>query len=235
MKGKGFTLVEVLVALFILVVVLAVGLRYFAQNAELARETQAKSELQDRVRMVMQVVNGDLQMAGARYWSRGTQNRAFELPLGLILQGEDGGPKDTLSLYYVTSLREPDSACRRVDYDFQGDTLRRSDVNATQSGSSECQRPNPSFQPLAEGILALDIVYRCSDGQERDTPDCGTDAYTRSAVVEVVGYSQSPMRSPGPQTLTTPSGGKVACPTGRRCYALRQEVLLPNLKPLPQE
>lgn len=234
MRGRGFTLIEVLVALFLLVVILAVAVRYFTQSAELARETQARSELQDRVRMVMQVVSGDLQMAGARYWNRETQNLGFALPLGLILTGEDHGPKDTLTLYYVTSLREPGSACRRVDYDFQGDTLRRSDVNATQSGSSECQTPNPSFQPLAEGILALDIVYRCSDGQERNDPNCNTQAYPRSAVVEVVGYSLSPMRAQGPRTLTTVSGQEVPCPPERGCYALRQEVLLPNLKPLPQ-
>lgn len=78
---KGFTLVEVLVAMAILVVVLALGVRYFASTGELARNTQARNELQDRVRMVMQLVTADLQMAGARYWNSGSQNRAFSLPL----------------------------------------------------------------------------------------------------------------------------------------------------------
>ncbi|GGM91118.1 hypothetical protein GCM10007092_00020 [Thermus composti] len=234
MTRRGFTLLEILVAMAILITVLAVTTRYFISTAELGRESQAKSELQDRVRMVMQVVAGDLQMAGARYWNRGSQNRAFALPLGQVLQGTDGGAKDTLSLYYVTSLRSLEEACRRVDYDFQGDTLRRSDVNATPTSGSDCTLPTPSFQPLADGLLALDIVYRCSDGTERNDPGCGTGAYPRSAIVEVVAYSLKPVRGAGPASLTTVSGQTVTCPPGRACYALRQEVLLPNLKPLPE-
>ncbi|MDW8358725.1 PilW family protein [Thermus sp.] len=234
MKRKGLTLVEVLVAAAILVVLLGVAVRYFASTAELGRNTQAKSELQDRVRMVMQVATGDLQMAGARYWNAGTANRAFTLPLGKVLLGTDGGAKDTLSLYYVTSLRGQNEACRRVGYDFQGDTLRRSDVNATPTTGNDCTEPASSPQPLAEGILALDIQYVCSDDTAKNTPDCGAAAYPRSAIVEVVGYTLSPVQGPGPATLTTHTGQSVSCPQGRACYALRQEVLMPNLKPLPQ-
>ncbi|AAS81200.1 PilW family protein [Thermus thermophilus] len=229
---RGFTLVEVLVAMAILVVVLAVGVRYFASTSELARNTQARSELQDRVRMVMQVVTADLQMAGARYWNSGNQNQAFSLPLP-PLSGSNMGPKDTLTLYYVTSLRDLASACRRVDYGFEGDTLRRSDVNATPSSGSDCTTPPPNSQPLAEGMLALDIQYQCSDGSRKDTPDCGTDAYPRSAKVTVAGYSLTSVTNPGPASLTTVTGKTLACPQGRACYALTQEVLMPNLKPLP--
>lgn len=234
MRQKGFTLVETLVALAILVVLLGLAVRYFTNNAELARETQARSELQDRVRMVMQVVSGDLQMAGATYWNRNAQNIGFSLPSGRILEGTNNGPKDSLKISYVTSLRDLDQACRRVEYAFQDDTLLRSDVNATPDNGSECEPSAASFQPLADSILALDIQYVCSNGENRNTPDCGPDAYPRSAIVEVVGYSLSPMKAAGPQSITTVSGETVTCPAGRGCYALRQEVLLPNLKPLPE-
>jgi prepilin-type N-terminal cleavage/methylation domain-containing protein len=229
---RGFTLMEVLVAMVILVVVLAVGVRYFASTGEMARNTQARSELQDRVRMIMQVVTADLQMAGAHYWNSGSQNRAYGLPLP-PLSGSNGGARDTLTLYYVTSLRAPASACRRVDYGFDRDTLRRSDVNAIPSSGSECTTPDPSPQPLAEGILALDIQYQCSDATVRNTPDCGANAYPRSARVTVAGYSLSPVTNPGPASLTTVTGQTLTCPRGRACYALTQEVLMPNLKPLP--
>lgn len=232
-RSSGFSLVELLVALGLLAALLALALRYFTSTAELARETQARSELQDRVRMVMQVVSGDLQMAGARYWNNGTQNRAFVLPVGKVLEGTDNGAKDTLSLYYVTSLRAQDQACRRIAYDFANDTLRRSDVNATPASGNDCTEPQASFQPLADGILALDLRYLCSDGTQKDTPDCGASAYPRSTLVGVVAYSLTPVRSPGPSTLTTVSGQSVSCPRGRSCYTLRQEVLMPNLKPLP--
>lgn len=233
-KPKGFTLVEVLVAMALLVILLGIAVRYFASTSGLARETQARSELQDRVRMVVQLVTGDLQMAGARYWNAGSTNRAFTLPLGKVLEGSNGQAKDTLSLYYVTSLRDESQACRRVSYDFEGDTLQRSDVNATPSTGNDCTEPSPSFQPLAEGILALDIRYLCSDGTAQDTPACGDTAYPRSAIVEVVGYSLTPVQNPGPATLTTHTGQRVTCPSQRACYTLRQEVLMPNLKPLPQ-
>lgn len=234
MKRLGLTLIEVLVAMAILIALLGIAVRYFDNTAELARETQTRSELQDRVRMVMQVVTGDLQMAGARYWNAETSNVAFVLPVGEVLTGSNGGAKDAFKVYYVTSLRGVGQACRRVDYDFEGDTLRRSDVNATPTTGSECNQPEPSFQPLAEGILALDIRYFCSDGAQKDTPVCDSDAYPRSAVVEVVGYSLNLVASPGPTNLSTFTGQALTCPRGKACYTLRQEVLMPNLKPLPQ-
>jgi prepilin-type N-terminal cleavage/methylation domain-containing protein len=226
---KGFTLVELLIAAAILVTVLAVALRYFVATAEAGRLTQAKGELQDRVRMVMQVVSGDLQLAGAKYWTQGSTSVGFTLVNAL--QGTDGGVKDTLTVRYVTSLRARDSACRQVDYTFQGDTLRRSDISITPSSGTECQLGDPSPQPLAEGILALDIQYLCSDGTTGNTPDCGPDAYPRSAKLTVAGYSLTPVNGGG-GTLTTVTDQTLACPAGRLCYAMTQEVLLPNLKPL---
>jgi prepilin-type N-terminal cleavage/methylation domain-containing protein len=226
---KGFTLVELLIAAAILVTVLAVALRYFVATAEAGRLTQAKGELQDRVRMVMQVVSGDLQLAGAKYWTQGSTSVGFTLVNAL--QGTDGGAKDTLTVRYVTSLRARDSACRQVDYTFQGDTLRRSDISITPSSGTECQLGDPSPQPLAEGILALDIQYLCSDGTTGNTPDCGPDAYPRSAKLTVAGYSLTPVNGGG-GTLTTVTDQTLACPAGRLCYAMTQEVLLPNLKPL---
>ncbi|MGQ9692359.1 MAG: PilW family protein [Thermaceae bacterium] len=223
MRREGVALLELLIALAILGVVLGVAFRYFQATLETGRLTQAKSELQDRVRMTMQVVTGDLQMAGAR----GTQSVAFTL-VG-ALEGEDGGVKDRFTARYVTGLRSLEAACRRVDYDFQGDTLRRSDVNITQG--KECQEGTPSFQPLAEGILALDIQYLCSDGSARNTPDCGPDAYPRSARITVAGYSLDRVQgNPGP--ITTASGETLSCPEGRICYGMTQEVLMPNLKPV---
>jgi len=238
-KEKGFTLLELLVAMALLLSVLGVAFTYFQATLDSTRRAQAKSELQDRVRMVMQVVAGDLQMAGARYWTQGATSLGFTL-VG-ALSGTDGGVKDTLTVRYVTSLRDQNSACRRVDYGFNGDTLMRSDVNITPSSGTDCQEGDPSLQPLAEGILALDLQYLCSNGVAQNTPDCGPSAYPRSARVSVAGYSLSVFASrsndrvrsgSNSQTLTTVTGQTLACPAGRICYALTQEVLMPNLKPV---
>lgn len=49
----------------------------------------------------------------------------------------------------------------------------------------------------------------------------------------MAGYSLTSVTNPGPASLTTVTGKTLACPQGRACYALTQEVLMPNLKPLP--
>lgn len=229
MRGKGFTLIELLLAMAILILVLIMALLYFRATARSGALAQAKGELQDRVRYVMQVVTGDLQMSGARYWTQGGISLGFTL-VGTLL-GQDGGAKDTLTVRYVTSLREQASACRRVDYGFNGDTLLRSDVNITPPSGTDCLEGSPSFAPLAEGILALDIQYLCSDGRALNTPDCGVGAYPRSAQVTVAAYSLTPVGA-SPMTLTTVTGQSLACPAGRLCYAMTQEVLMPNLKPV---
>lgn len=226
---KGFTLVELLLAAALLATILAVATRYFVATSEAGRLTQTKSELQDRVRMVMQVVSGDLQQAGARYWTQGTTSVGFTL-VG-VLQGVNGGTKDTLTVRYITSLRALNSACRRVDYDFQGDTLRRSDVDISPLSGSDCLEGRPAPQPLAEGIMALDIRYLCSDGTYKNTPDCGTNAYPRSVRLTVAGYSLNPVKGGG-GSLTTASEQTLVCPAQRLCYAMTQEVLMPNLKPV---
>ncbi len=230
MKEKGFTLLELLVAMALLLSVLGVAFTYFQATLDSTRRTQAKSELQDRVRMVMQVVAGDLQMSGARYWTQGTTSLGFTL-VG-ALSGTDRGAKDTLTVRYVTSLRDKSSACRRVDYGFDRDTLLRSDVNITPPSGTDCLESTPSPQPLAEGILALDLQYLCSNGVAQNTPDCGSSAYPRSARVSVAGYSLDQVRGVPSQSLTTVTGQTLTCPAGRICYALTQEVLMPNLKPV---
>ncbi len=227
---RGLTLVELLLALALLGVVLLVSLRYFIISGETARLTQARNELQDRIRVGMQLVTGDLQLAGARYWTQGTGALGFTL--GQVLVGENRGVQDTLTVRYVTSLRAQDSACRRVDYRMEGETLERSDVNITPSAGTDCLEGTPSFGPLADAILALDIRYICSDGSLRDDPNCPTGTYPRSARVTLGGRTLTrvgPGVRPG---FTTVSGQEVACPEGHLCFALTQEVLLPNLKPL---
>lgn len=229
MREKGFSLIELLLAMAILILVLSVALLYFRATSRSTALAQAKGELQDRVRYVMQVVTGDLGMSGARYWTKGETSLGFTL-VGAI-GGQDGGAKDTLTVRYVTSLREMASACRRVDYGFNGDTLMRSDVNITPSSGTDCLEGSPSFAPFAEGILALDIQYLCSDGRALNTPDCGVEAYPRSARVTVAAYGLTPVGAP-PMTLETVTGLRLACPAERLCYAMTQEVLMPNLKPV---
>lgn len=231
MKRKGFTLIELLAAMAIFAVVLGIVGNYLAEQNTLTRTNQARSELQDRIRIVMQVVTQDLQMAGASRYSDASGNINTSVSLASCtytqcLIAADGGVKDSFQVQYLTSLQDASNACRRVIFDFSGNTLRRSDV--------ACSSPaNP--QPLADDLLALDIVYLCSNGSRLngypDETRCPTGAaYPRSALVSVVGQSRAPVAGVPSSSYPTSSGQTVACPAGFLCYAMSQEVRMPSLK-----
>ena len=231
MKRGGFTLVELLAAMAIFAVVLGIVGNYFAQQNSLARANQARSELQDRVRIVMQIVTQDLQMAGASRYSDASGNINTSVSLASCtytqcLVAADGGLRDSFQVQYLTSLQDVSNACRRVSFDFSGNTLRRSDVT--------CSSPADP-QPLADNLLALDIVYLCSNGnrlgQYPDETNCPSGAaYPRSALVSVVGQSRSRVAGTPPNSYPTSSGRTVDCPAGFLCYAMSQEVRMPSLK-----
>lgn len=227
MRKSAFTLIELLVAMAILGVVMGLAVQYFVRQNQLTRQVQAKSEVQDKVRTVMQLITQDLQLAGASQYvdSTGATSNRLSCPTG-CLNGSSSGLQDSLELSYVTSLRGASEACRRVSYSFSGSTLQR--VEAT------CGSALPAPIELASGILALDIQYICSNGNRLDNyPDtsrCDPKyAYPRSARVSVVGRSDAPYPSTSSSSYRTLTG-EVTCPTGFVCYGMEQEVLLPNFK-----
>lgn len=228
MRKQAFTIIEMLVAMAILGIVIGLVAQYFVRQNELTRQAQAKSEVQDKVRTVMQLITQDLQLAGASQYvdSSGTTSNLLSCPGGGCLSGSSSGLKDSLELSYVTSLRPAGEACRRVSYTFSGNTLQR--VEAT------CGSALPDPVELASNILALDIQYVCSNGNRLDnypdTTNCDPKyAYPRSARVSVVGRSDAPYPGTSTGTYTTLTG-TLTCPTGFVCYAMEQEVLLPNFK-----
>lgn len=233
MRSRGFTLAEILVAIALLTAIFAVALRYFVLQAEQTRRIQARNEVQERVRMVMEIVSQDLLLAGNQYFINSESEKiGLSLP---YLSATDGQYKDTFTVKYVTSLRQKDSACRVVSYSFSGNTLQRRDVT--------CDKENDSTigaQPLAEQILVLDITYVCSSFEEvtlngqkivrpvtatSGAPPCPTGSYPRSARVRVLGRSLT--KVPG---STFPDPALANDCKDYLCFALEQEVLLPNLK-----
>ena len=219
MRRHAFTLIEMLVAMAILGVVMGLVAQYLVRQNELTRQAQAKSEVQDKVRTVMQLITQDLQLAGASQYvsSSGATSNLLSCPGTGCLSGNSSDVKDSLDLSYVTSLRTAGEACRRVSYTFSG------------SGS-----PLPTPVELASNILAVDIQYVCSNGNKLnnypDTSNCDPKyAYPRSARVSVVGRSDASYPSTTSSTYKTLTG-EVTCPSGFVCYAMEQEVLLPNFK-----
>ncbi len=227
MRRAGFTLVELLIAMGILAGILTLVAVYFGDQRDLTQRTQSRSEVQDRVRMVMQMVTQDLQMVGSRGFLDSSGNLVTTVSSGCsgvnCLTSTNAGVQDGFSAQYVTNLRSSSAqACRTVTYAFSGNTLQRSDVPCGSEAA---------LVDLAPDILALDIQYQCSDNTTADSSSgCPVGSYPRSARVTVVGQSPTTISNIAASSHTTASGSTVNCSAGRICLALTQEILMPNLK-----
>jgi prepilin-type N-terminal cleavage/methylation domain-containing protein len=229
-RQSGFTIIEMLVAGAVFAVVMGMVGMFFSSNTQLQRRTQARSELQDRVRTVMQLLTQDLQLVGAGQYISGSSVQKVSgwnrCDVTVCIDGTNDSTtnRDTVSGRYVTSLLAFADACRKFSYSFSGTTLRRSDVKCNAAGSSD--------QDLADNILALDIKYECSTGTGYDVASgCPRNSgqFLRSVKVTVVGQSDTVY---GQDTTPYPlaNGGSVNCSSNYLCFGMTQEVLLPNLK-----
>ena len=240
---KGFTLLEVLVAAVILAILGSIVARTLVDQADLGRRVQARNEVQDKGRMVMELVKQDLFLAGSnRYVVLANSGNSVYATIAITdwadcsstnpcLSADStntNSVQDSFSVRYITSLRDRDQACRKVRYAFSDSTLQRSDVVCNG---------NDSLQPLADQVLALNLRFECSDGASEDagSPPCSGNRYPRAALVTVVVASSD--RAPGNPSdavsfaiQTGNSTQTVTCPPGRICYALTERVELPSLK-----
>jgi prepilin-type N-terminal cleavage/methylation domain-containing protein len=246
-RRRGFTVVELLVAMTVLVVVLGVGSVFFARQAQLQRAVQARNDVQDRLRVAMQLVTQDLSLAGAplRLLADGTidrdapQHDCFEFSeefgfsvyscVGLVSADDT---RSSIQVRYMTSQFESARSCRDVEYTLRSDddglTLLRSDVDCGEA---------PQPVPLASNLLGFKAVVLCSSGVRFDAlpdDDCkAPSSYVRSAIVSIGGFSTIPTgTAPAAIEFVSTGGtpGTEACPDGRVCYAMTQEILMPNLK-----
>lgn len=239
MRRNGFTIIETLISMGILTIVLAVGVSYFSQQTQLSRQTQAHSEVQDKVRSVMQVITNDLQLVGSSRYvdANGTTSTLLNCsPASYCLNGANGqvGYKDSVRLRYTTSLRDSANACRRIDYGFSNDDFRRSDLACSATDTDATTSLASSSNTLANNILAVNLRYKCSNGEEiwnyPDNTNCPSgSSYPRSAIVIVLGRSTMPVQGISSKQYAV-SSWTVTCPANYSCFSLTQQVLLPNMK-----
>jgi prepilin-type N-terminal cleavage/methylation domain-containing protein len=200
MGGKrlsGFSLVELLVVVAILGIVLTLLTAFFVQQTRVSRQTQARNEVETKVRTVAELIVQDLQVAGSNViFNAGT---ATDVPLGCSANAIDPcvrtvGANRPLTLFYATSLR-PAAPCRRVDYRLTAaQTLQR-----VEQGNTSCLGlDNPSdaafnINPLATNILGVDIAYSCADESlESDPATCyANGSFPRQAIVTISGRADS--------------------------------------------
>ena len=203
-RTMGVTVVELLIVMAIMGIIMGVLVAYFVQQTRLTSQTQARNEVEVKVRTVAEVMTQDLLMSGSRIISTNTGVRSVSLSDYCTLTAIDDDPcvrVDSGSLFttfYATSLRgEPypaeidgvtvivDPACRRVVYRLDNDgTFRRSDV--------ACIRNN-SFQPFATNITEASVTFECASGVVVNDPlDCYVaSSFPIQATITVVGRSDN--------------------------------------------
>lgn len=252
-KHRGLTIVELLVAGAVLVVVLGAAGVFFALQVQLQRDVQARNEVQDRVRVVLQLVTQDLALVGNTI--RMSEAGSIESGTGFTgcftqsVDPSDPQPDDpescleltdvttalpttsALRIRYVSSQFPLAESCRDVAYQLAGTVLQRSDV---QCGETE------SWIDLAPRVLGFKTIVVCSNNDRFATyPDggCGGGtSYARSALISVAAESLGSVRSALAEdvmSLVTTNPilpVDLDCPAGRVCFGGTQEVLMPNLK-----
>jgi hypothetical protein len=245
----GLTVIELLIAAFVLVTVLGLGGAFLAQQVTLQRAVQARNDVQDRVRVVLQVVAQDFSLAGNSVLSTPTGGIRLENPglcrnvanpnedracvsletRGSAIADETGGNRfSTVALRYLSSQFPAGQECRDVRYEaIEDGSLLRSDV--------PCEAA-PQLIEFATNVEVFTVVLRCSDGTplpEYTTPvDCG-GGYPRTAVITFASRSDIPVRGSSSSLQYTSADGKLRelpCEQGFVCFLQSQEILLPNLK-----
>jgi type II secretory pathway component PulJ len=200
----GVTVVELLIVMAILGIIMTVLAAYFVQQTRLTSQTQARNEVEVKVRTVAEVMAQDILMSGSRIINSNGSVRSVALSDYCTLSAVDDDPcvrVDSgllVTTFYATSLRgEPfedeingvtvtiDPACRRVIYRLDNDgTLRRSDV--------ACVR-NDSLQPFATNITAATVTFECANGTVVSDPlSCyGASSFPIQATIAVAGRSDN--------------------------------------------
>lgn len=230
----GFSITEVLIAAAVLVVVLGIVAIYFGQQATLTKRTQARSDTQDRARLVMQLLTQDLSLTGGKTYIRSDGSMDLTASLAKCPDYTDptsghlispcllvvnNGVQDSLSMMYVNSLRSTTDACRTVAYRFNGNTLERYDASFSCTTGTSLVDPSSTsltFNPIADDILAVDVALTCSSSTATGTtlaqyPDEAScpygSAYPRSATVTVVAESKIPVPGTASRVIDTSTDG----------------------------
>ncbi|GEM84900.1 prepilin-type cleavage/methylation domain-containing protein [Meiothermus hypogaeus] len=181
---------------------------------------QERNEVQDRARLVLQMVSQDLILAGSSRFIRGNEVR-FDAanwvscaPGTPCLTGTDDSERDTFVTRYHTSLYPNGQECRSIGYSFSGTTLLRADVPCSQAPTGAIVAS--SYREFAPDITQLNIRYVCGDA-------AATEVGLPSGCIAVANPTERFVRA-ALVTVTATS------PQGTYTYTIAQRVPIRNLK-----
>lgn len=220
MRAKGLTILELMVVLAIFGAVLAIATRFFAGQTQDTRIIQERNEVQDRARLVLQMVSQDLILAGSSRFIRNNEVR-FDAanwvscaPGTPCLSGTDNTSNDTFVTRYHTSLYPSGQECRSIGYSFSDTTLSRADVPCSQAPTNNIAAS--SYREFATHITQLNIRYVCGDA-------AATEVGLPSGCIAVANPTERFVRA----ALVTVTAG---APQGTYTYTIAQRVPIRNLK-----
>jgi prepilin-type N-terminal cleavage/methylation domain-containing protein len=195
---QGLGLVELLVALAVVGIIVTVVGAFFAFQSRVSRDTQARNELDVRVRGVAEALVQDLRMAGARAVVD-TSGRARFLPGDLLPSacwgtGEcvsvtlrEGGEFESMTIWYASSLYLTADLTGDPDADgpILGESCREVEYRLDDAGGGESQVLYRSDTPCSEtsalpiarfenefavGVAGIDVSFICGSGDPNPDP-----------------------------------------------------------------
>jgi prepilin-type N-terminal cleavage/methylation domain-containing protein len=217
-RQRGLGLVELLVAIAVAGIIMVVVAAFFAFQSRIARDTQARNEINVRARAVAEAIIQDLRLAGARAVVD-TSGRAMFVDMVEsdcsqdavcvavdALGGGEAGTIRAMTVWYASSLflngalpsggSPPTEACRRVDYSLTAGTLYRSDAECVAGEPDDMENFANDF---ADSIQSVVLWFVCGDdgvggdGLVTNPTDCfgsSTAPYVREARVDVTAVSE---------------------------------------------
>jgi prepilin-type N-terminal cleavage/methylation domain-containing protein len=206
MRDRGVTLVELLVALAVFSVVMALIGFFMGQQSRVVSLSQSINEAEITARSVAEAVAQEFQLAGSRAVQVGDAVNYVDIEAG----GCDGTNRDTCvfpvrvgsdgtisppsvpadingyAIRYRTSLDGAAPYCRRVDFAFVGTSLYRSDVDCA-AGITAIDLDAALY---ATNVTSFAVDFECSDSTVDPGPDPAacygvSDAFVRQASVTV--------------------------------------------------
>jgi type II secretory pathway pseudopilin PulG len=188
-RQSGITIVELLVVMAVLGLILGVLAAFFSSQTRVTSRTQARNEVEVKLRTSAEIMLQDLQIAGSRIVVGSSGAKNIVLPCNPLEGSEDhcvltDEGSSILTLFYATSLR-PGHECRRVDYSVEDRILNRSDVPCGDA---------VSFQEFASEINTPVIIsFQCENGSQNANPaDCyGAGSFPQQASITLSGSSEN--------------------------------------------
>ena len=168
---KGFTLLEVLVSMVILVIIMAALYSAYTTNVEAIQIARQNGEVHQTARIVLDRMTKDLQSALVQ-----VSNPSDKIKLGLVGEDReiDGRRADRMDFTTVTHLplteKGPASDLCEIGYLIEEDSedkvlvlLRRDDPSVDEDFTK-----GGLLQEMARNVLEFNLTYQDSRGEESD-------------------------------------------------------------------